>query len=584
MAETPVQRRLAAILAADVVGYSRLIEQDEAGTLAALRERRTVVLDPMVARHHGRVVKVMGDGVLVEFASAVNAVACAVELQRQFAAANQGVADDRRVVLRVGVNLGDVVVESGDLYGDGVIIAVRLQAMAEPGGICISGSVHEQVAGKLDAAFDDLGLCEVKNSSKPVRVFRLRSSGDTAPVRPALALPDKPSIAVLPFQNMSADPEQEHFADGMVEEIITALSRMKWLFVIARNSSFTYKGHAADIKQVGRELGVRYVLEGSVRKSANRIRITGQLIDAATGAHLWADRFDGGLEDVFDLQDRVTSSVVGAIAPKLVQAEIDRAKPKPPQSLDAWESFVRGMSLYSQHSDASTKEALGLLDHAIDLDPGYAQAHGLRAVCLAWRAVQGWENRDAAFVEATEGANRAIACDPGELWAHLAQGFIACTNRRDADALGAFGRAIDASPNFAWAHGLMGAAHAFGGRPAQAIECIDRAVRLSPRDIFGEEYQLYYAFAHFQAGRYAEAASAAEWAIQQRPGHPVLYIMAAASYGLMGETGKARRVVAQLTELAPNISASGLEENFIYNRSEDRSRLAMGLRAGGLRE
>ncbi len=584
MAETPVQRRLAAILAADVVGYSRLIEQDEAGTLAALRERRTVVLDPMVARHHGRVVKVMGDGVLVEFASAVNAVACAVELQRQFAAANEGVADDRRVVLRVGVNLGDVVVESGDLYGDGVIIAVRLQAMAEPGGICISGSVHEQVAGKLDAAFDDLGLCEVKNSSKPVRVFRLRSSGDTAPVRPALALPDKPSIAVLPFQNMSADPEQEHFADGMVEEIITALSRMKWLFVIARNSSFTYKGHAADIKQVGRELGVRYVLEGSVRKSANRIRITGQLIDAATGAHLWADRFDGGLEDVFDLQDRVTSSVVGAIAPKLVQAEIDRAKPKPPQSLDAWESFVRGMSLYSQHSDASTKEALGLLDHAIDLDPGYAQAHGLRAVCLAWRAVQGWENRDAAFVEATEGANRAIACDPGELWAHLAQGFIACTNRRDADALGAFGRAIDASPNFAWAHGLMGAAHAFGGRPAQAIECIDRAVRLSPRDIFGEEYQLYYAFAHFQAGRYAEAASAAEWAIQQRPGHPVLYIMAAASYGLMGETGKARRVVAQLTELAPNISASGLEENFIYNRSEDRSRLAMGLRAGGLRE
>ncbi len=584
MAETPVQRRLAAILAADVVGYSRLIEQDEAGTLAALRERRTVVLDPMVARHHGRVVKVMGDGVLVEFASAVNAVACAVELQRQFAAANEGVADDRRVVLRVGVNLGDVVVESGDLYGDGVIIAVRLQAMAEPGGIYISGSVHEQVAGKLDAAFDDLGLCEVKNSSKPVRVFRLRSSGDTAPVRPALALPDKPSIAVLPFQNMSADPEQEHFADGMVEEIITALSRMKWLFVIARNSSFTYKGHAADIKQVGRELGVRYVLEGSVRKSANRIRITGQLIDAATGAHLWADRFDGGLEDVFDLQDRVTSSVVGAIAPKLVQAEIDRAKPKPPQSLDAWESFVRGMSLYSQHSDASTKEALGLLDHAIDLDPGYAQAHGLRAVCLAWRAVQGWENRDAAFVEATEGANRAIACDPGELWAHLAQGFIACTNRRDADALGAFGRAIDASPNFAWAHGLMGAAHAFGGRPAQAIECIDRAVRLSPRDIFGEEYQLYYAFAHFQAGRYAEAASAAEWAIQQRPGHPVLYIMAAASYGLMGETGKARRVVAQLTELAPNISASGLEENFIYNRSEDRSRLAMGLRVGGLRE
>ena len=577
-------RRLAAILAADVVGYSRLIELDEAGTLAALRERRKKVFDPLVERHHGRIVKVMGDGVLVEFGSAVNAVACAVELQKQFAAVNEGVAEDRRIVLRIGVNLGDVVVEAGDLYGDGVIIAVRLETMAQPGGISISSSVHEQVASKLDAAFDDLGLCEVKNSSKPVRVFRVRTGAAAVPARPALTLPDKPSIAVLPFDNMSGDSAQDYFADGIVEDIITALSRINWLFVIARNSSFTYKGPTVDIKQVGRELGVRYVLKGSVRKAAERIRISGQLIDAATGAHLWADRFDGGLEDIFDLQDRVTSSVVGAIAPKLVQAEIDRAKPKPPQSLDAWESFVRGMSLYSQHSDASTKEALGLLDHAIDLDPGYAQAHGLRAVCLAWRAVQGWENRDAALVEATEGANRAIACDPGELWAHLAQGFIACTNRRDADALGAFGRAIDASPNFAWAHGLMGAAHAFGGRPAQAIECIDRAVRLSPRDIFGEEYQLYYAFAHFQAGRYAEAASAAEWAIQQRPGHPVLYIMAAASYGLMGETDRATRMVAQLTELAPNISAAGLEENFIYNRSEDRGRLAMGLRAGGLRE
>ena len=583
MAEKRAQRRLAAIMAADVVGYSRLMEQDETRTLATLKVRRNEVLVPTVAQHNGRVVKVMGDGVLVEFGSAVDAVQCAVELQKAFTEANQGVPEDQRIVLRIGINLGDVIVEGSDLYGDGVNVAARLEGLAEPGGIYISGSVYEQVTGKLMLAFDDLSEHTLKNIMKPVRVYRAAMGGTgKGAVRTALALPDKPSIAVLPFTNMSGDAEHEYFADGVAEDIITGLSRLRWLFVIARNSSFAYKGRNVDARQVGRELGVRYILEGSVRTGGNRVRITGQLVDAETGNHLWAERYDRALVDVFAIQDEITESVIGCIQPELYAAEYGRLKRKPPQNLDAWESFVRGMFLYSQHSDKGTREALDMLARAIELDHNYSQAHGLRAVCLAWRAYQGWEDRETAFAEVAEGANRAVACDPQEPWAYLAHGFVAMAKLRNTDAVDAFSRAIGASPNFAYAHGLLGSAHSAGGRPEQAIECIDRGVRLSPRDIFGDEYQLYYAFAHFQAGRYAEAASAALLGIQQRPDHPVLYIMAAASCGLGGETDKAKGLVTQLTGLVPNVSAADLEKNFFYCLQGDRSRLAMGLRAGGL--
>ena len=587
-------RKLAAILAADVVGFSRLTGADEDRTLARLRALRSDLIDPTIAVHKGRVVKRTGDGALVEFRSVVDAVRCAIEVQTAMIERNAGLPPERRIEFRIGIHLGDVVEESdGDLMGDGVNIASRLEGVAQPGTICLSQDAYRQVRSRLDLAISDLGETKLKNIAEPMRVYSLQvgvaahavaQAQTAAPERSSapLALPDKPSIAVLPFQNMSGDADQDHFADGMVEEVITALSRLRWLFVIARNSSFTYKGRTVDVKQVGRELGVRYVLEGSVRKAGDRVRITGQLIDTSTGTHLWADRFDGGLEDIFDLQDRVTASVVGAIAPKLEQAEIERAKRKPPQNLDAWESFVHGMYLYSQHSDASTKEAIGMLDRAIALDPSYAQDHGLRAVCLAWRTVQGWENPETTLADAAAGANRAVACDPHEPWAYIAQGFISFMQRHDSETIAAFSQAIDASPNFAYAHGLLGAAHAFGGRSDQAIECIDRGVRLSPRDIFGEEYQLYYAFAHFQAGRYIQAASAAQLAIQQRPGHPVLYIMAGASYGLAGETDKAKRVIGQLMALVPNISAADLEESFPYCQREDRSRLVKGLRAGGL--
>jgi TolB-like protein len=584
MAEERAQRRLAAILAADVVGYSRLIGTDEEGTLAALKALRRELIDPKVEQHHGRVVKTTGDGALIEFASVVDAVRCAVDVQRGAAERNAGVRPDKPIEFRIGINVGDVVIDGDDILGDGVNIAARLEGLADPGGILVSRAVRDQVRDRVELAFEDLGERELKNIARLVRVYRIQAPAELmAEVArgEALPLPDKPSIAVLPFTNMSGDAEHEYFADGIAEDIITGLSRLRWLFVIARNSSFTYKDRHVDVRQVGRELGVRYILEGSVRKSGNRVRVTGQLVEAETGNHLWAERYDRASDDVFVIQDEITESVIGCIHPELYAAEHGRLKRKPPQSLDAWESFVRGLFLYSEHSNKGTKEALDMLARAIELDGNYSQAHGLRAVCLAWRAYQGWEDRGTAFAKVAEAANRSVACDPREPWGHLAQGFVAMANMRNADAVGAFSRAINASPNFAYAHGLLGSAHAAGGRPEQAIECIDHGVRLSPRDIFSDEYHLYYAFAYFQAGRYAEAASAALLGIQQRPDHPILYAMAAASCGLGGETDKAKALVRQLTGLVPNALASDFEK-FYYCRQEDRSRLASGLRSGGL--
>lgn len=589
-------RKLVAILAADVVGFSRLTSVDEDRTLARLRALRSDLIDPTIAVHMGRVIKRTGDGALVEFRSVVDAVRCATEVQNAMVERNAGLPPDRRIEFRIGIHLGDVVEESdGDLMGEGMNIAARLEGVAQPGAICLSEDAYRQVKSRLDLKINDLGEIRLKNIIEPMRVYSLQV-GMPAEAKPAavpqaaapeahppgLALPDRPSIAVLPFQNMSDDPSQEHLADGVVEDILTALARLRWLFVIARNSSFTYKGRSVDVKQVGRELGVRYVLEGSVRRSGSRVRITGQLIDTATGAHLWADRFDGAIEDIFDLQDEVTSRVLGAIAPQLQQAEIERAARKTPQSLDAWESFIRGLHLFSQHSDISTRAAIGMLEHAIELDPGYARAHGLRAVCLAWRAFQGWENPDSAFTAATDSVRRAVASDSREPWAFMAQAFVSLGRRDDEAAVAALTEAVEASPNFAYAHALLGAAHAFGGRPAQAIEYIERAQRLSPRDIFTEEYQLFYSFAHFQAGRYAEAATAAERAIQLRPEHPALYIMAAASYGQAGEIEKAKDMLARLSSLVPSLSAVAIGETFPYTRHEDRARLVAGLRAGGL--
>src|SRR5438105_4445746 len=373
-----VERRLAAILAADVAGYSRLMGEDEEGTLAALKAIRRELSDPKIAEHRGRIVKTTGDGFLIEFASVVDAVRCGVEWQREMALRNDGVPKERLIELRIGINLGDIIIDDHDIFGDGVNIAARLEALAEPGGICVSRVVRDQVRDKVEFGFEDLGEQQVKNIARPVHVYRI-AVAERAVAKPPLPLPDKPSLAVLPFQNMSGDPEQEYFADGMVEEITTAISRLPWLFVIARNSSFTYKGRAVDVKQVARELGVRYVLEGSVRKGGNRVRITGQLIDTATGAHIWADRFDGALDDIFELQDQVASSVVGAIEPRLRQSEIERASRKPPESVDAYDLFLRALGQLHHMRKESWSEAICLAQQALDIDPHYAPAAALAA-------------------------------------------------------------------------------------------------------------------------------------------------------------------------------------------------------------
>src|SRR5262247_3042757 len=386
MANLHVERRLAAILAADVAGYSRLMGADEEGTHAALKVYRHEIIDPKITEHRGRVVRIIGDGLLVEFASVIAAVRWAVDVQRAIGERNAGLPQEKRIEFRMGINAGDIIIDGTDIWGDGVNVAARLEALAEPGGICVSGRVQEDVHGSIEITFEDIGEQQLKNIARAVRVYRVRLKG-TAKVSPAVHHSTKPSIAVLPFNNMSGDPEQEYFADGMVEEITTVLSRTRWLFVIARNSSFTYKGRAVDVKQVGRELGVRYVLEGSVRKASNRVRITGQLIDATTGVHLWADRFEGSLDDIFQLQDQVAESVVGAIMPQLERAEIKRALRKPTESLDAYDYYLRGMAKLHSGTREAIEGALALFYKATELDPEFASAYGMAAWCCFWRKV-----------------------------------------------------------------------------------------------------------------------------------------------------------------------------------------------------
>jgi adenylate cyclase len=420
LARERAERRLAAILAADVAGYSRLMGADEEDTLARLKAHRRELIDPKINEHRGRVVKTTGDGILIEFPSVIEAISCAVAVQREMAERNAGTPQDRRIAFRIGVNLGDIIVEDGDIHGDGVNIAARLEGIAEPGGICVSEDAFRQVRGKVDAEFDDLGEQSLKNIIRPLRVYRVRPRKPTKESARALPLPGKPSVAVLPFANISGDPEQEYFADGMVEEIITAISRIRWLFVIARNSSFAYKGKSPDLRQVGRELGVRYVLEGSMRKVGNRVRISSQLMDTTTGAHIWADRFDGSLDDIFELQDQVASGVVGAIEPKLRLAEIERASRKPPENLGVYDLYLRALALSHQFTPESLGEAVGMLRRALEIDPSYAPAAALSVYCFSWQISQlGIEFPEPQTGEVVRLAKRTIATAPDDtevLW------------------------------------------------------------------------------------------------------------------------------------------------------------------------
>jgi len=447
MVEARVERRLAAILAVDVAGYSRLMGVDEEGTLAALKACRRDFIDPKIAEHRGRIVKTTGDGALIEFASAVDGVRCAMEIQRVMAERNTAIPEDHRIEFRIGINVGDIIIDENDIYGDGVNIAARIESLAEPGAVCLSENAYQQIKGKLSLDVTDMGDQQLKNIAQRVRVYGIRSDGPQA--RAALALPDKPSIAVLPFQNISGDPEQEYFADGMVEDIITGLSRIKWFFVIARNSTFTYKGRAVDVKQVGRELGVRYVLEGSVRKAVDRVRITAQLIDAATGAHVWAERYDRKSDDIFALQDEITLSVVGAIEPSLRLAEVERAKRKRPDSLDAYDLVLRALpDVYSRMPEPS-KKALVHLERALALDPNYALAHACAAECYHSLFLRGGlreENRTAAVRH----AQVAIANGQDDALALTLAGFSLGMDGHDrAAAFAAFEAALAVSPSSA---------------------------------------------------------------------------------------------------------------------------------------
>jgi len=582
-----VERKLAAILAADVAGYSRLIGLDEEGTLARLKSHRRELIDPKIAEHRGRIVKTTGDGLLVEFGSVVDAVRCAVEAQRRMGERNADVPADKRIEFRIGINLGDIIIDGDDILGDGVNIAARLEGIAEPGGICLSDDAHRQVQGKVGVEFADMGEQSLKNIAKPIRAYRVRL-GESAAPRPALALPDKPSIAVLPFRNMSGDPEQEYFADGIVEEIITALSRFRQLFVIARNSSFTYKGKAVDIKQVGRELGVRYVLEGSVRKASNRLRITGQLVDAATGAHLWADRFDGGLEDVFELQDRVTERVVGAVAPTLELAEMDRVKRKPTDSIDAYDYFLRGLAIQYQFGNREANaEALRLLGRAIELDPDFGSAYALAAGCYAISKVNGWLANPAHEIAVAEKlARRAAELGKGDAVALSASGYVLAYVVRDLETGAAFiDRALALNPNraMAWHHG--GWTKTWLGEPDAAIERLAHGMRLSPLDPRMPGMQTAMAHPYFFQGRYDEASSWAAMALQDAPDwQPALHINAA-SHALAGRSEAARKALARSRELNPALRVSNLRDVLgPYRRPEDIARYQEGLRKAGLPE
>jgi adenylate cyclase len=565
LTEERVERRLAAILAADVVGYSRLVSADEADALSRLSRLRRDIIEPSIAGHSGRLFKVMGDGFLAEFASAVQAVSCALAIQTETEAAASGFGDLQKMRLRIGIHVGDVMVEGEDLMGDGINIAARLESIAAAGGISISRAVHDQVRDRIKIAFDDQGEVALKNIARPVQVFAVAGASSSAPINvtpPALPLPDKPSIAVLPFQNMSGDPEQEYFADGMVEDIITALSRFKGLFVIARNSSFTYKGKAVDIKQVGRELGVRYVLEGSVRKVGARLRITGQLIDGATGAHLWADRFDGALEDVFELQDNVATSVVGAIAPRLIQADVERAKRKSPESWDSYDFYLRGISHFVQRTAETTDQALELFRKAIDLNPEFGLAHIRAAACLFMKPQQdGRSLTDKERSEALRLATRALALAGDDdfvlAWASLIFAFLNNEIERGSDLSD---RALAINPNFSNGWNARGWISACLGDGARAFDAFDRAIRLNP----AEDWTVVVAMqgkctALFMQDRHADVLEMANRLLARRPND-----LRGWFHRFMVDTDPARAAGAasKIRVLYPHLRGSHLREMF----------------------
>jgi TolB-like protein/class 3 adenylate cyclase len=582
LASERVERRLAAILAADVAGYSRLTSTDEEDTHVRLKEHLRVLVDPKISEYRGRVVKNTGDGMLAEFNSVVDAVRCAVEVQRGMAERNTNVPEEKRIEFRIGVNLGDVIIDSGDIFGNGVNVAVRLEGIADPGGICVSERVREYSQDQLEVLFEDAGEHQLKNIARPLRAYHLRFDRP-AKIGTELTVPSKPSIAVLPFQNLSGDPEQEYFANGMVEEIITALSRFHELFVIARNSSFAYKGRAVDVKQVARDLGVRYVLEGSVRRSGSRLRIMAQLIDASSGTHLWAERLEGGLEDIFELQDRVASFVAGSIVSKLERVEIERVRRKPTESLDAYDYYLRGLAKLYPRNRQNTDEALTLFCSAIQLDSNFASAYAMAAFCRARRLILGHVvNREGEEAEAERLAVRAASLGPDDATALAPAAVALVYASRDFDvSIALVERALMLNPNLGYAWIASGFVRLFNGEPDLAIAHFECAMRLSPFDPLISTMWQAIALAHLLAGRYDQSLSVSERGL---PSDVSDLTVLAASSALAGRMDKARTAIERICKRDPTLCISTMKTLALFRRPEDFARWTEGLRMAGLPE
>jgi len=591
MPEERVQRRLAAILAADVVGYSRLIRVDEEGTLARLRALRSEIIDPKIAKHNGRIVKLMGDGMLAEFASVVDAVRNAIEVQQSVTEREASVSEDRRIVFRVGINLGDVVVDGDDIHGDGVNVAARLEGMANPGGICVSGAVHDQVRDRIDVAFEDLGEQQIKNIDRPIRAWQWSPSASaTAHEATAKAKPsqrtDTPAIAVLPFDNMSGDPAQEYFSDGITEEIITALSRIRWFLVIARNTTFTFKGLAVDVKTVAKELGVSYVLEGSVRKAADQVRVTVQLIDGTTGNHLWAERYDRSLTDIFALQDEIAENVVGAAEPEIAQAELDRRRSKKPENMHAWDIYLRGKSQIQLDSRESVADGIRQLRTAIDMEPELARAHAMLATAYGRQLILGYaEDRRLAQELSMQAGSRAVALDRNDADCHvgLAMGLRAA--REFDEAISALKTAIELNPSHAFAHSTLGVLLGISGRAEDAMEHHRAALRLSPRDPDLATFLGRYANSCVHARQYEEAVELGKRAIRHSGGYPwLIFLETATALSHLGRVQEARGIVDRMKEVRPDATIETVRNSLVFSRPQDEEHYLDGLRKAGMPE
>ena len=588
MATGRVERRLAAILAADVAGYSRLMGADEEGTLAQLKALRRELSDPKIKEHRGRIVKTTGDGLLLEFASVVDAVRCAVEVQREMAERNAGVPPDRRIEFRMGINLGDIIKDGRDIHGDGVNVAARLEALAAPGGICVSRVVRDQVRDKLDFAFEDAGEQRVKNIARPLRVYHVRpgelADEEMSAAQPPLALPDKPSLAVLPFTNMSGDPEQEFVSDGIAEDVISALSHYPSLFVIARNSTFTYKGRAVDVKQVGRELGVRYVLEGGVRKAGNRIRVTAQLIEAETGNHVWANRYDRDLADIFAVQDEITHALTTALTPAIADAELRRAIRKPPESLDAWAAYQRGLWHLSKANSEDDTIAQNFFRRAIDLDPTFAPGYSALALAqLQAAAIYQKLTLAEAQSSAEALARRAVSLDGADAEARSCLGWALQARGELDGALVEIERALAMSPNLAVAHWQRGATLIFSGQPMKGLDALETCIRLDPRDQFMSVRLLHIACGLYFAREYEDegVVAAAKRLIRSYPDFPMIYRWPAAALGQLGRAAEAKEWLEKAISYAPAAFKMYVHNRVPWFRPEDHAHLIEGLRKAG---